>query len=213
LPLCVRTAVFDAAGAARSVVRHAAAVVLGHSRGDAALKKLALLSRDESPAVRKEAVWGMSAFGGDTADDARAFVELIAYDAERRGRNDRFEALQGLARTERAPDLDKLLAVAAGDKDAVLRVVAARTSIVRGDARALTSLAALLDVKDLEGPDGDEEAAFVRHTAEVVLCDVGGVAQGVRTSADWRRAIPEVAARLAKRRESDTHPPRLAQRW
>jgi HEAT repeat protein len=177
------------------------------------LKQLQALAADEAPTVRQEAIWALSGLSEGLADDARAAVESVAFDAKKHGRAERFEALQGLARVESDPDHERLAAVALKDEDALMRIMAARSLALRGDARSLPALVALLDVKSASA-DGvaEEEAVFERRTADVVLSELAGVAPGSRSSADWRKALPDVAARLCAGRP-DRPPQRLAQFW
>jgi len=204
-------AIVEAARSPRPAVRRAAAIVLGETRSESALRLLSQLAGDEAATVRKDAIWSASNLGGDAANDARALLESIACDAVKRPRGDRFEALQGLARTAYAPDAERLVAVATKDKDSVLRAMAARTLMLRGDARGVRALADLLDAR----PDAvidDEDACFVRRTADEVLSDVAGAKPRTRSVAEWKRTLPDIEARLPKER-SDTPPARVAQLW
>jgi HEAT repeat protein len=205
-------AAFEAAHSPRPNVRRAAAIVFSGGRSADALKQLVALAGDEATTVRREAVWGLSGVGGDAAVEARLAVEAIAFDAERRGRDERFEAIQGLARTKSEPNRDALLAVAEHDGDALLRLMAARTLALRGDSRALPLLVGFLGSASRAGLDEDE-ASFVRITADSVLRDLAGGARGARAAEDWRKSLPEMEARFAKGRASDAPAKRLAQLW
>jgi HEAT repeat protein len=203
--------VLEAARSSRPNVRRGAAVVLSADSTPGSLARLVALTNDEAASVRKDAVWGLSGMDGAVAADARTATEAIAFDARRRGRAERFEALQGLARTETAPDLDALLSVAEKDRDVLLRVTAARTLALRGDARALPSLVRFLEIKPGAGV-GDDDASFVRSTAERALCEVTGRTPASRTAEEWARALPDLERRVAKGR-GGVGVARLAQIW
>ncbi len=195
----------------RASVRCAAAVALSSARDAPRVRELVALANDEAWSVRKEAIWGLSGVTGDDGFDARIALETIALDGAHRQRGDRFEAMQGLARTETEPNLDRLFTAAEAETDLILRVVASRTLALRGDTRALRLLVAMLDTQPVGGLD-DEEAKFVRRVSDETLSGVAGVEPGSRRSADWRLRLADLEAGL-RRNDQGPPPQRLAQFW
>jgi hypothetical protein len=164
--------------------------------------------------VRSEAIRGLARFTGTPAAEACGRILAVAVD-QNRPRTERFEALQVLAHTESAPDLDALCTVAMTDADPALKLVAARTLLARADPRGCDALVQLLRTE--VGPRcDDEDRTFVRATARSTLQDAMGTLR-IRTrltddSAGWLEVLPSLQTRV-RERDFEYAPAYLPERW
>jgi HEAT repeat protein len=200
-------AVFAAVHSERPRVRAAAARIFGDCHAAECLVPLAGLLDDTAWIVRREAIRQLARF---PTPAACARVAAVAQDGTR-SRTDRFEALQALAHMESAPDVEPIALTAVKDPDPVLRLVAARTLLSRGDPRACPTLVNLLSTET--GPHCDfEDRKFVRTTAAATLRAATGAAFGDADVEGWRRIAAEFSQRT-REPEFTYSPEYLPERW